>query len=372
MECPQVGAGRTGSASGARVEPGGSLRLRDRQAAAEGQRRRGPLQGRHRLSRAAHPSGRGPRHQPHRALLLRSAAALLPHYRRRPRHAPAVERYLAPDARLCRSLHRRKRPMSVNAPRSIDEYLKQLRRALEGQDPALIQDALYDAEEYLRAEVAAHPGKSEADVLELIASTYGAPEEVAAAYRDTEAKVKAALQTPAPRATGEGSGLARFFAVYQDPRSYTSLFYMLLTLATGVVYFTFVVTGVSLSAGFAFLIIGIPFFLAFIGIARVIALGEGRLLEAMTGERMPRRPLHALAGHRLEQSPFAERDHARDADEREEERDADDEECEAGRQRHAGDDEGEVDDAGCERQQHVEERGVGARVLIDGEKAREA
>jgi uncharacterized membrane protein len=182
--------------------------------------------------------------------------------------------------------------MSANAPRSIDEYLKQLRRALEGQDPALIQDALYDAEEYLRAEVAAHPDKSEADVLELIASTYGAPGEVAAAYRDTEAKVKAALKTPAPRATGESSGLARFFAVYQDPRAYTSLFYMVLTLATGIVYFTFVVTGVSLSFGFAFLIIGIPFFLAFIGIARVIALGEGRLIEATTGERMPRRPPH--------------------------------------------------------------------------------
>src|SRR6478752_10480493 len=86
----------------------------------------------------------------------------------------------------------------MNAPRSIDDYLKQLRVALEGQDPALMQDALYDAEEYLRAEVAAHPGKSEADVLELIASTYGAPDEVAAAYRDTEAKVKAALRTPAP------------------------------------------------------------------------------------------------------------------------------------------------------------------------------
>jgi uncharacterized membrane protein len=182
--------------------------------------------------------------------------------------------------------------MSANAPRSIDEYLKQLRRALEGQDPALIQDALYDAEEYLRAEVAAHPDKSEADVLELIASTYGAPGEVAAAYRDTEAKVKAALKTPAPRATGASSGLARFFAVYQDPRAYTSLFYMVLTLATGIVYFTFVVTGVSLSFGFAFLIIGIPFFLAFIGIARVIALGEGRLIEATTGERMPRRPPH--------------------------------------------------------------------------------
>ena len=182
--------------------------------------------------------------------------------------------------------------MSVHAPRSIDEYLKQLRQALEGQDPALIQDARYDAEEYLRAEVAAHPDKSEADVLELIASTYGAPDEVAAAYRDTEAKVKAALKTPAPAASAHASGLARFFGVYQDPRAYISLFYMLLTLATGVVYFTFVVTGLSLSAGFAILIIGVPFFLAFIGIARVLALGEGRLLEAVTGERMPRRPVH--------------------------------------------------------------------------------
>ena len=46
--------------------------------------------------------------------------------------------------------------MNRSAPRSIDEYLRQLRAALEGEDPSLIQDALYDAEEYLRAEVAAH------------------------------------------------------------------------------------------------------------------------------------------------------------------------------------------------------------------------
>jgi uncharacterized membrane protein len=182
--------------------------------------------------------------------------------------------------------------MSAHAPRSIDEYLKQLRAALAGQDPSLIQDALYDAEEYLRAEVAAHPDKSEADVLELIASTYGAPDEVAAAYRDTEAKVKAALKTPAPAAAASASAWKRFFGVYLDPRSYTSLFYMLLALATGIVYFTIVVTGLSLSAGLAILIIGVPFFLAFIGITRVIALGEGRLIEAVTGERMPRRPVH--------------------------------------------------------------------------------
>jgi uncharacterized membrane protein len=178
------------------------------------------------------------------------------------------------------------------APRSIDEYLRQLRQALQGADPALIQDALYDAEEYLRAECASHPEKSEADVLELIASTYGAPEEVAAAYRDTEAKVNAALRPVIPRATESPNPLRRFFGVFSDSRAYLSLFYMLLTLVTGIIYFTVVVTGLSLSAGLAVLIIGFPFFLAFIGIARVLALGEGRLLEAITGERMPRRPVH--------------------------------------------------------------------------------
>jgi hypothetical protein len=182
--------------------------------------------------------------------------------------------------------------MTRAAPRSIDEYLKQLREALQDADPALIQDALYDAEEYLRAECASHPDKSEADVLELIASTYGAPDEVAAAYRDTEAKVTAALRPVTPRGVDSPNPLRRFFGVYSDPRAYLSLFYMLLTLVTGIVYFVFVVTGLSLSAGLAVLIIGLPFFLMFIGIARVLALGEGRLLEAISGERMPRRPVH--------------------------------------------------------------------------------
>ena len=89
--------------------------------------------------------------------------------------------------------------MNRSAPRSIDQYLQQLREQLAGEDPSLIQDALYDAEEYLRAEIASHAGKSEADVLEIIATTYGAPDEVASAYRDTEAKVKAYLEVTPPR-----------------------------------------------------------------------------------------------------------------------------------------------------------------------------
>src|ERR1700742_1912816 len=125
--------------------------------------------------------------------------------------------------------------MTSAAPRSIDEYLRQLRIALEGADPALIQDALYDAEEYLRAEIAAHPEKSEADVLELIAATYGAPDEVAAAYRATDATVTAALRPPATAVATSPSIIKRFFGVYLDPRAYLSLFYLLLTLVTGII-----------------------------------------------------------------------------------------------------------------------------------------
>jgi uncharacterized membrane protein len=183
--------------------------------------------------------------------------------------------------------------MSRSAPRSIDQYLRHLREELAGEDAALIQDALYDAEEYLRAELSAHPGKSEADVLELIASTYGAPDEVAAAYRDTEEKVKAAMTTPRKIPT---SGLGAIFGVFLDPRAYTSLFFMLLSLATGVIYFTLAVTGVSLSLSLAILVIGVPFFLMFVLLTRVISLAEGRLIEAMTGERMPRRPVHPSHG----------------------------------------------------------------------------
>src|ERR1700683_4598996 len=182
--------------------------------------------------------------------------------------------------------------MNRSAPRSIDQYLKQLQEELAGEDAALIQDALYDAEEYLRAEVAAHPDKSESDVLELIASNYGAPDEVGAAYRDTEAKVKAAMTTPRKNPK---SGAGAFFGVFRDPRAYTSLFFMLLSLATGVIYFTFAVTGLSLSAGLAVLVIGVPFFLLFMALTRVVSLAEGRLIEAMTGERMPRRPVHQSA-----------------------------------------------------------------------------
>jgi len=180
------------------------------------------------------------------------------------------------------------------APRSIEQYLAALRAALAGEDPALVQDALYDAEEYLRAEVAANAGRSEADTLELIASTYGAPGEVAEAYLTTEKQVRTALAPPPRKASRTAFG--RFFSVYGDSRTWTALFYMLLALVTGIFYFTMTVTGLSLSAGLFVLIVGIPFFLLFVGFTRVLALAEGRLVEGLLGQRMPRRPLYPSKG----------------------------------------------------------------------------
>lgn len=184
-----------------------------------------------------------------------------------------------------------------SAPRSIQQYLEQLRATLAGEDPALIQDALYDAEEYLRAEVQSNPGKSEADVLELIASTYGAPDEVADAYRQTEKQVRTALATPRPKP--RATPIGRFFGIYADSRAYMALFYMLLSIATGIFYFTVTVAGASLSLGLMILIIGLPFLLLFVGFERVLALVEGRIVEGLLGVRMPRRPTYGTKGQPL-------------------------------------------------------------------------
>lgn len=204
-------------------------------------------------------------------------------------------------------------------PTTIPDYLAQLRAALHDADPAMVQDALYDAEEYLRSELAAQPGRSEAEVIADVAGSYGAPEEVAEIYRETEITVNRALRTPSagaapvrqgavvasgmaaatgnvappPSPTPKPRGvLARFFGVALDARTYGALFYMLLSLATGIFFFTWVVTGLSLSLGLLVLIIGIPVAVLFFGSVRGLSLLEGRLVEALLGERMPRRPAY--------------------------------------------------------------------------------
>jgi uncharacterized membrane protein len=175
-------------------------------------------------------------------------------------------------------------------PDTIEAYLAELRAALAGADPALVQDAVYDAEEYLRSAVAEGGGTQQAVASAIDA--YGTPAEIASAYRETERTVAAALRGPAPAKSA--NPLARFFGVVADPSAWGALFYMLLSLATGIVYFTVVVTGLSLSLSMMILIIGVPIALLFLGAVRAISLAEGRIIEGLLGQRMPRRPRNVV------------------------------------------------------------------------------
>jgi uncharacterized membrane protein len=169
---------------------------------------------------------------------------------------------------------------------SIQEYLDALRVHLAGADPALIQDAVYDAEEFLHSETEHAPG--DAAVLAQAIEAYGMPDEVAQSYLETERTVAEALRRPVPRA--DRSALARFFGVVADPSAYAALFYMFLAFVSGIVYFVLAVTGLSLSLGLMVLIIGVPVALLFIAAVRAISLTEGRVVEGLLGTRMPRRP----------------------------------------------------------------------------------
>ncbi len=171
--------------------------------------------------------------------------------------------------------------------KTTDQYRNAIRFALAASDPAMVQDALYDADEFLRSERSAALGDlSEQELVDLAIEGFGSPEEVAASYRETEVTVTRALATPAPAS----DFLSGVFGVLLDPRAYGALFLMLFSLLTGILYFTWVVVGASMSIGFSILIIGIPFLVGFAVSLRMLGLVEGRLLEALIGVRMPRRP----------------------------------------------------------------------------------
>jgi len=174
---------------------------------------------------------------------------------------------------------------------TIEEYLDALKSEMKDADPALVRDALADAREHLTTAQAelrlASPKTKEADALKKVMEEYGTPEETASAYREVERRTSPALkQGEQPR-----SLLGRFFGVYADPYAWGALLYMLIAFVTGIFYFTWAVTGVSISVSFLIFIFGFPLALLFLLSVRGLALLEGRLVEALLGVRMPRRPL---------------------------------------------------------------------------------
>ena len=85
--------------------------------------------------------------------------------------------------------------------------------------------------------------------------------------------------------------LRSFFGVYDDPYAWGTLLYMLISLVTGTFISAGSSQGLSLSLTFSLFIFGLPLAILFLLSVRGLALLEGRLVEALLGERMPRRPL---------------------------------------------------------------------------------
>ncbi len=178
----------------------------------------------------------------------------------------------------------------------IEDYLNAFREELKGSDKATIQDALSDAEDHLSTaldtELSENPEETEEEAVISIISRYGDPEEVADHYRNVEKYTDPALSSN----KRTRSGLSAFCGIIADPSAWAALLYMILSLATGIVYFTWAVTGFSVSASLIVLIIGVPlawlFFLSF----RALAFVEGRIVEALLGARMPRRAIFISKG----------------------------------------------------------------------------
>jgi hypothetical protein len=177
--------------------------------------------------------------------------------------------------------------------KNIEEYLDKLKKELKGSDPALIQDALFDAEEYLRTALEESgentPGISEEEALQPLVERYGDPAEVASAYKEIESRVRPALTVSESRITRPQR--AKFFGVVTDAQAWGAFLYMLLSVITGCIFGMWAFLGTTISLFTLILIIGLPVTGLFLLSIRGIALIEGRIVEVLLGLRMPRRPL---------------------------------------------------------------------------------
>jgi len=173
---------------------------------------------------------------------------------------------------------------------NLEAYLDELRKELNGCDKALIQDALSDAEEYLTTCIEVmkkeNTAISDREAFQKAVEDFGEPKEIAADYRKFDNFLTPTGHVSPKKERKSGWD---FFMIITDLHAWGAVLYMLISLLTGVVFFTWVVTGLSLSLSLLILIIGIPVAGLYLLSVRGLALIEGRIVEALLGVRMPRR-----------------------------------------------------------------------------------
>jgi len=180
--------------------------------------------------------------------------------------------------------------------KSVAEYLRELRRELAGSDPAIVQDALADAEEHFSSAPGWGAMESENgnEGTSSLIESYGTPQEVAAAYREMEKRLP--LPLTAFRRKESKSLWGKFFGVAADIQTWSALLYMLFALVTGFIYGIWGLVGGAFSLMFSIFIIGIPMVGLFLLSIRILALMEGRIVETLLGVRMPKKPIFLQKG----------------------------------------------------------------------------
>jgi hypothetical protein len=176
---------------------------------------------------------------------------------------------------------------------AIRRYLADLETALRGADPALVHDALIDAQSHLAEAII--NGVAVEDAIR----DFGEPAEIAKAYIDAEAAVQV-RRTPlvrtvavdsAPDAGSAKRPLSKIpvIGIWFDRYAWGS--YALLTFGAvisalvGLWAHGLLVLGV----GTAPLFVGIPCFILLLASVRGISLFLGKIIETLVGVRMPHR-----------------------------------------------------------------------------------
>lgn len=174
----------------------------------------------------------------------------------------------------------------MNKENQIQDYLSELKQALDGQPAGLVQDALYDAESHLLD--ANHDG--ECTNLSDVIANYGHPQDIASYYVQLEKDNQLLINGPdetKPRFNG-------FFEPLFCLSDFKALGYFFIAFPLSIVYFA----GIALVGVPALLLsiiaVGLPFLALFLKVQSQLALIEGNLISTLLGVRMPRRPARSL------------------------------------------------------------------------------
>lgn len=96
------------------------------------------------------------------------------------------------------------------------------------------------------------------------------------------------IQTyPAERSEARLNGFVRFFTAPIEVRSYTNLFYLLLSFPLGIFYFVFLVTGLAVGFGLTLIWVGLPILALVFATSFGMAALERRLAIHLLGADVP-------------------------------------------------------------------------------------